>query len=66
MYPDPQHLVVLEVAEVRRASSVFVERLKQRRPDVRNWDPHGQMKGCTDQILQVEPPWVEFSLVFSV
>ena len=27
MYSDPQHLVVFEVVEVRRASSVNVERL---------------------------------------
>ena len=55
MYPDPQHLVVLEVVEVRRTSSVNVERLEERHPDVRHWDLHGKKKGCMDQVLQVEP-----------
>ena len=36
MYPDLQHLVVLEFVEVRRTSSVNVERLEERRPDVRH------------------------------
>ena len=43
---------MLEV--VRRASSVSVEKLEERHPDVSNWDLHGKMKGWMGQILQIE------------
>ena len=56
MYPNLHHLAVLEVFEVRRASSVNVVELEGRHPDVRHWDLHGEMKGWIGRILQVDPP----------
>ena len=74
MYHDPQHLVVLEVVEERRASSINVVEMEERHPDVRHWDLHEKKKVCMDQILQVKPaatqgtwsPLVSMSQTWSV
>ena len=56
MYPDAQHLVVLEVVEEHRASNVNVGELEECLPDVRHWDLHGKVESRIGQVLQVEQP----------
>ena len=45
-----------EVVEEHRASNVNCGELGERLLDVHPVVLHGKMKGCMDQILQVEPP----------